>query len=45
MVDAYQLNKILQKIKMIICTERFDDTQISIETDDKLRDDITLKLL
>ena len=45
MVDAYQLNKILQKIKMIISTERFDDTQISIETDDKLRDDITLKLL
>ena len=36
MVDAYQLDKILEKIKMIIGTERFDDTKISIETDDKL---------
>ena len=45
MVDAYQLDKILEKIKMIIGTERFDDTKISIETDDKLWDDIALKLL
>ena len=31
------------KIKEIICIEKFDDTKVLIETDDKLPDDITFK--
>ena len=36
------LDKILGMIKKIISTEKFDDTQILTETDEKLIDDITL---
>ena len=36
------LDKILDMIKKIISTEKFDDTQILTETDEKLIDDITL---
>ena len=43
MVDNYLLNKVLGRIKMTIGIEKFDDTKISNETDDKLPDDVTLK--
>ena len=42
MVDHYTLDKLLDKIKKIIGTEKFDNTKILIETDDKFPDDITL---
>ena len=34
MVDEYMLNKILDKIKVIIGIECFDNTKILIHTDD-----------
>ena len=34
----------LGKIKEIIGIEKFDNTEILIDTDDKLPDDITLKM-
>ena len=34
MVDEYMLNKILDKIKVIIGIECFDNTKILIDTDD-----------
>ena len=37
------LNKLLDKVKEIIGTEQFDNTNILINTDDKLSDDITFK--
>ena len=43
MVDDYMLDKVLDKIKEIIAIEKFDNTKILIETDDKLPDDITFK--
>ena len=43
MLSKNILNKVLDKVKMIIGIEKFDDTKILIETDDKLPDDITLK--
>ena len=43
MVDNSILNKVLDKIKKIIGIEKFDDTKILIETDDKLLDDVTIK--
>ena len=36
MVDNYLLDKVLDRIKMTIGIEKFDDTKISNETDDKL---------
>ena len=36
MVDHYILDKILDKIKEIIGTGKFDNTKIIIDTDDKL---------
>ena len=42
MVDDYIPNK-TDKIKDIIGTEKFNDTKILIDTDDKLPDDITFK--
>ena len=42
MVDHNILDKVLDKIKEIIDTKKFDDTKILIETDDKLPVDITL---
>ena len=39
------LNKVLDKIKEIIGIEKFGDTKVLIETDDKLLDDITWYLL
>ena len=43
MVDDYILNKVLHKIKEIIVIEKFDDSTILVDTDDKLLDYITLK--
>ena len=43
MVDDYMLNKALDKTKEIMVIEKFDDTKILINTDDKLSDDITFK--
>ena len=43
MVDDYMLNKVLDKIKEIISIEKFHDTKILIDADDKLLDDIPLK--
>ena len=37
------LNKVLDKIKETIGIVKFDGTKILIDTDDKLRDYITLK--
>ena len=37
------LNKALDKIKKIMGIEHFDDIEISVDTDDKLPDNITLK--
>ena len=42
MIDDNILVKVLGKVK-IINIEKFDDTKILIDTDDKLPDDITLK--
>ena len=43
MVDNHILDKVSDKIKMIVGLEKFDDTKIFIETDDKLPDNVTLK--
>ena len=43
MVDDYMLDKALDKIKEIMVIEKFDDTKILINADDKLSDDITFK--
>ena len=43
MVYHYILDKVLDKIKEIVGTKKFDDTKILIETVDKLPDYITLK--
>ena len=42
MVDDYIVDKALNRIKEIIGTEKFDDTKISVDTDDKLPDNITV---
>ena len=42
-MDDYVLDKVLGKIKEIIGIEKFNDTKILIDTDDKLLDDINLK--
>ena len=44
-VDDYMLVKVLDKIKEIIGIDEFDDTQILIQTNDKLLEDITLKIV
>ena len=43
MVDDYMLDKILDKIKEIMGIEKFDDTKILIDSDDKMSDYITFK--
>ena len=43
MVDDYMLDKVLVKIKEIMGIEKIDDTEILIDTDDKLPDYVTLK--
>ena len=41
MLDDYMLDKMLDKIKMTISIEKFDDIKVLIETDDN--NDITRK--
>ena len=43
MVGDNNLDKVLDNMQKIIGIEKLDDTNILIETDDKLPDDITLK--
>ena len=43
MIDDYYLDKVFNKIKVIIGIEIFDNTKILINTYNKLPDDITLK--
>ena len=43
MADDNILNKVLDKTEKIIGIEKFDDTKILIERNDKLLDDITVK--
>ena len=43
MLDDFMLDKDLNKIKMIINIEKFDDAKILIGTDDKLSGDVTIK--
>ena len=45
MVDVYMLDKVLDKVKEIITFEKFDNAKISIDTDDKLPDYTTFKML
>ena len=45
MINDYILDKILDKIKKEIDIKKFDNTKVLTETDDKLPDDITLKML
>ena len=45
MVYNHIVDKVFNKIKMIVGIEKFDDTKILIETDDKLPDNVTLKML
>ena len=42
-VDYYILDRVLDKIKKIIDIEKFDNTKILIDTDDKLPNYITFK--
>ena len=41
--DDYMLDKVWDKIKLIIGIEKFDDIKIMIETHNKLPDEVTLK--
>ena len=43
MVDDHIINKVLDKIKEITGIEKFDNTKILIDSDDKLPDGITFK--
>ena len=43
MVNDYNLEKVLHRIKETIGIVKFDDTKILIDTDDKLPDFVTLK--
>ena len=44
MVGDYMLKKVFDKITEIIRIKKFDDTKILINTDDKLSNDITIKI-
>ena len=43
MVDYYMLDKVLDKMKEIMRIEKFYDTKILIDQDDKFPDDIFFK--
>ena len=43
MVNDYMLDKVLGKIAEMIGIEKFDDTKIFIDADDKLSNDIIFK--
>ena len=42
MVDDYMLDKVLDKMKEILGIKKFDFTEILIDTNDKLADEVTL---
>ena len=42
-VDDNMVHKVLHKIEMIIYIEKCGDTNVLMETDDNLPDDVTLK--
>ena len=42
MVDDYMLDKVLDKTKEILGIKKFDFTEILIDTNDKLADEVTL---
>ena len=44
-VDYYMPTKLLDMIKHIIGIEKFDESKILIDTDDKLPDEITVAIL
>ena len=43
MADDYMLCEVLNKIKIIITIQKFDNTNILIDTDDKLAREVALK--
>ena len=43
MTDNYKLHGVLYKTKMIISTNKFNYTEIKIDTDDKLANQFVLK--
>lgn len=43
MLNDFMLDEVLEKIRMIISIEKFDETKILINMDDQLSDQITLK--
>ena len=43
MFDYYMLDKVLDKITKLIGIEKFEDTKLLIDTDDKLPGDIILR--
>ena len=43
MIDDHMLDGVLDKIKMILCIAKLDDTKIQIDTDIRLADKVTLK--
>ena len=45
MVDNYKLDEVLNRIKKMIGIEKFDDTKILVDKDDKLPDDVTKNML
>ena len=45
MINDTILDKVLDKIKEVIGIDRFDDTKILIDTDGKLQNHITLKIV
>ena len=45
MVDNYKLDEVLDRIKEIIGIEKFDNTKILVDKDDKLPDDVTKNML
>ena len=44
MIDDHMLDGVLDKIKMILCIAKLDDTKIQIDTDIRLADKVTLKI-
>ena len=43
MIDYYILGGVLDKIKMIIVIEKLDDTEILIDSDNRLTNEVSLK--
>lgn len=43
MIDNYMLDRVLDKITMIVGIEKFDNTKVLVDTDDKQANKFTLK--